>query len=103
MPFDLLTVLPTRLDIKVNDFNGGVLNDVPSAYHWYTKQFGVKKCPAGYKQNIISQGEYFIRCALYLRSEGRGFTTHRIKITYQPLPFSIYSPGYYLILSLARL
>lgn len=33
MPFDLLTVLPTRLDIEVNDFNGGVLNDVTSAYH----------------------------------------------------------------------
>ncbi|STM08657.1 Uncharacterised protein [Escherichia coli] len=25
MPFDLLTVLPTRLDIEVNGFNGGVL------------------------------------------------------------------------------
>lgn len=35
MPFDLLTVLPTRLDIEVNGFNGGVLNGVPSAYHWY--------------------------------------------------------------------
>ncbi|HAV9102701.1 TPA: DUF1281 domain-containing protein, partial [Escherichia coli] len=35
MPFDLLTVLPTRLDVEVNGFNGGVLNGVPSAYHWY--------------------------------------------------------------------
>lgn len=26
MPFDLLTVLPTRLDVEVNGFNGGVLN-----------------------------------------------------------------------------
>ena len=33
MPFDLLTVLPTRLDLEVNGFNGGVLNGVPSAYH----------------------------------------------------------------------
>ncbi|CSS83650.1 Protein of uncharacterised function (DUF1281) [Shigella sonnei] len=31
MPFDLLTVLPTRLDIEVNGFNGGVLNGVPRA------------------------------------------------------------------------
>ncbi|EOQ0619953.1 DUF1281 domain-containing protein, partial [Escherichia coli] len=37
MPFDLLTVLPTRLDVEVNGFNGGVLNGVPSAYHWYTE------------------------------------------------------------------
>ena len=36
IPFDLLTVLPTRLDVEVNGFNGGVLNGVPSAYHWYT-------------------------------------------------------------------
>lgn len=42
MPFDLLTVLPTRLDVEVNGFNGGVLNGVPSAYHWYTEQYGVK-------------------------------------------------------------
>lgn len=28
MPFDLLTVLPTRLDVEVNGFNGGVLNGV---------------------------------------------------------------------------
>ncbi|WP_437435558.1 hypothetical protein [Escherichia coli] len=32
MPFDLLTVLPTRLDIEVNGFNGGVLNGVP---YWH--------------------------------------------------------------------
>ena len=30
MPFDLLTVLFTRLDVEVNGFNGGVLNGVPS-------------------------------------------------------------------------
>ena len=28
MPFDLLTVLFTRLDVEVNGFNGGVLNGV---------------------------------------------------------------------------
>ena len=29
MPFDLLMVLFTRLDVEVNGFNGGVLNGVP--------------------------------------------------------------------------
>lgn len=53
MPFDLLTVLPTRLDIEVNGFNGGVLNGVPSAYHWYTERYGVK-WPCGYDLNISS-------------------------------------------------
>ena len=42
MPFDLLTVLPSRLDVEVNGFNGGVLKDVPSAYNWYTEQYGMK-------------------------------------------------------------
>ncbi len=54
MPFDLLTVLPTRLDVEVNGFNGGVLNGVPSAYHWYTEQYGVK-WPVGYEVNISRQ------------------------------------------------
>ncbi|QJG56545.1 DUF1281 domain-containing protein (plasmid) [Escherichia coli] len=26
----------------MNGFNGGVLNGVPSAYHWYTERYGVK-------------------------------------------------------------
>ncbi|EHX2155818.1 DUF1281 domain-containing protein [Escherichia coli] len=60
MPFDLLTVLPTRLDVEVNGFNGGVLNGVPSAYHWYTERYGVK-CLVGYEVNISSQGENFIQ------------------------------------------
>ena len=60
MPFDLLTVLPTRLDIEVNGFNGGVLSGVPSAYHWYTERYGVK-WPCGYDLNISSQGENFIQ------------------------------------------
>lgn len=60
MPFDLLTVLPTRLDVEVNGFNGGVLNGVPSAYHWYTEQYGVK-WPCGYDLNISSQGDNFIQ------------------------------------------
>ncbi|EFK8992290.1 DUF1281 domain-containing protein [Escherichia coli] len=60
MPFDLLTVLPTRLDIEVNGFNGGVLNGVPSAYHWYTERYGVK-WPVGYEVNISRQGDNFIQ------------------------------------------
>ncbi|NPQ14712.1 DUF1281 domain-containing protein, partial [Escherichia coli] len=60
MPFDLLTVLPTRLDVEVNGFNGGVLNGVPSAYHWYTERHGVK-WPCGYDLNISSQGDNFIQ------------------------------------------
>lgn len=60
MPFDLLTVQPTRLDVEVNGFNGGVLNGVPSAYHWYTEQYGVK-WPVGYEVNISSQGGNFFR------------------------------------------
>ncbi|HAM3015897.1 TPA: DUF1281 domain-containing protein, partial [Escherichia coli] len=60
MPFDLLTVLPTRLDVEVNGFNGGVLNGVPSAYRWYTEQYGVK-WPVGYEVNISRQGENFIQ------------------------------------------
>lgn len=60
MPFDLLTVLPTRLDIEVNGFNGGVLNGVPSAYHWYTERYGVK-WPCGYDLNISSQGKTSFR------------------------------------------
>ncbi|EAC1429645.1 DUF1281 domain-containing protein [Escherichia albertii] len=60
MPFDLLTVLSTRLDVEVNGFNGGVLNGVPSAYHWYTEQYGVK-WPCGYEVNISSQGDNFIQ------------------------------------------
>lgn len=60
MPFDLLTVLFTRLDVEVNGFNGSVLNGVPSAYHWYTEQYGVKG-PCGYEVNISSQGDNFIQ------------------------------------------
>ncbi len=40
--------------------NGGVLNGVPSAYHWYTERYGVK-WPVGYEVNISSQGDNFIQ------------------------------------------
>lgn len=51
--------MPSRLDVEVNGFNGGVLNGVPSAYHWYTEQYGVK-WPVGYEVNISRQGDNFI-------------------------------------------
>uniref|UniRef100_UPI003B5CF462 DUF1281 family ferredoxin-like fold protein n=1 Tax=Escherichia coli TaxID=562 RepID=UPI003B5CF462 len=44
----------------MNGFNGGVLNGVPSAYHWYTERYGVK-WPCGYDLNISSQGDNFIQ------------------------------------------
>ncbi len=52
--------MPSRLDVEVNGFNGGVLNGVPSAYHWYTEQYGVK-WPVGYEVNISSQRDNFIQ------------------------------------------
>lgn len=44
----------------MNGFNGGVLNGVPSAYHWYTERYGVK-WPCGYDLNISSQGDNCIQ------------------------------------------
>ncbi len=57
MPFDLLTVLPTRTDVvEVNGFNGAiVLNGVPSAYHWYTRTVWREVAFNGYDLNISSQ------------------------------------------------
>ncbi|WP_252716825.1 DUF1281 domain-containing protein, partial [Shigella sonnei] len=81
MPFDLLTVLPTRLDVEVNGFNGGVLNGVPSAYHWYTEQYGVK-WPCGYDLNISSQGDNAVRKTTAAVFHGRP----------DPLPDAVNSP-----------
>ncbi|GAB0654960.1 hypothetical protein ECZC02_51390 [Escherichia coli] len=55
-----------RLDVEVNGFNGGVLNGVPSAYHWYTEQYGVK-WPVGYEVNISNQRETSFRWILTRR------------------------------------
>ncbi|EAO6410028.1 DUF1281 domain-containing protein [Salmonella enterica] len=41
-PVDFRDVLPTRLDIEVNAFNGGLLTGVPSSYDHYLKQYGCK-------------------------------------------------------------
>ena len=58
--------MPSRLDVEVNGFNGGVLNGVPSAYHWYTEQYGVK-WPVGYEVNISNQRETSFRWILTRR------------------------------------
>ena len=87
MPFDLLTVLPTRLDVEVNGFNGGVLNGVPSAYHWYTEQYGVK-WPVGYEvNNWMMNGEY--------GSEFGGFFPVQVRFTpaHERFHLALCSPG----------
>lgn len=50
-PVDLRDVLPTRLDIEVNGFNGGLLTGVPSSYDHYLTRYGCK-WPVGYESNI---------------------------------------------------
>lgn len=41
-PMDFRDVLPTRLDIEVNGFNGGLLTGVPSSYDHYLTRYGCK-------------------------------------------------------------
>ncbi len=65
--------MPSRLDVEVNGFNGGVLNGVPSAYHWYTEQYGVK-WPVGYEVNISSQRETSFRLISTRRGVSRKAT-----------------------------
>lgn len=55
-PMDFRDVLPTRLDIEVNAFNGGLLTGIPSSYDHYLKQYGCK-WPVGYEANICFAGE----------------------------------------------
>lgn len=50
-PLDFLHVLPTRLDVEVNGFNGKLLEDIPSAYGWYLRRYGTK-WPQGSEVNI---------------------------------------------------
>lgn len=38
-PMDFRDVLPTRLDIEVNGFNGGLLTGVPSSYDHYLTRY----------------------------------------------------------------
>lgn len=55
-PMDFRDVLPTRLDIEVNGFNGGLLADIPSSYGHYLTRYGCK-WPVGYEANICFAGE----------------------------------------------
>ena len=55
-PMDFRLVLPTRLDIEVNGFNGGLLDGVPSSYSHYISQYGCK-WPVGYDMNISFDGD----------------------------------------------
>jgi hypothetical protein len=40
--FDLRAIEPTRLACEINGFNGGLLDGVDSAYHFYTHHYGTK-------------------------------------------------------------
>lgn len=53
---ELLDVLPTRLGIEVNGFNGGLLMGIPSSYDHYLTRYGCK-WPIGYEANISFAGE----------------------------------------------
>lgn len=55
-PMDFRDVLPTRLDIEVNAFNGGLLTGIPSSYDHYLTRYGCK-WPVGYEANICFAGE----------------------------------------------
>ncbi len=35
-------LLPTRLDVEINGFNGGLLDGVPGSYEFYIARYGVK-------------------------------------------------------------
>ncbi|HGW4117882.1 TPA: DUF1281 domain-containing protein [Serratia marcescens] len=55
-PMDFREVLPCRLDIEVNGFNGGLLTGIPSSYGHYVNLYGCK-WPVGYDANICFEGE----------------------------------------------
>lgn len=55
-PMDFRLVLPTRPDIEVNGFNGGLLEGIPSSYSHYLSRYGCK-WPVGYDVNICHDGD----------------------------------------------
>lgn len=59
-PLDLRMVVPVRLDIEINGFNGGVLEGIPSSYSEYIALFGVK-WPVGYELNVSFHSETCIQ------------------------------------------
>ncbi len=54
-PFDVRLLLPTRLDVEINGFNGGLLAGVPDGYGFYIAQYGVK-WPRGYALEVKDGG-----------------------------------------------
>lgn len=57
--FDMRLLLPTRLDVEINGFNGGLLADVPGGYEFYIAQYGVK-WPVGYALEVTDGGPDFL-------------------------------------------
>jgi hypothetical protein len=59
-PLDLLMVIPVRLDIEINGFNGGLLADIPSSHSEYMQLFGLK-WPVGYALDVSFHSETCIQ------------------------------------------
>ena len=57
--FDMRLLLPTRLDVEINGFNGGLLDGVPGGYEFYIAQYGVK-WPVGYALEVGDCGPGFL-------------------------------------------
>lgn len=57
--FDMRLLLPTRLDVEINGFNGGLLDGVPGGYEFYIAQYGVK-WPVGYALELGDCGPDFL-------------------------------------------
>ncbi|MFV4848078.1 DUF1281 domain-containing protein (plasmid) [Edwardsiella tarda] len=55
-PLDFCDVLPTRLDIEINGFNGGLLTGIPASYGHYVNLYGCK-WPVAHEANICFAGE----------------------------------------------
>jgi hypothetical protein len=57
--FDMRLLLPTRLDVEINGFNGGLLDGVPGGYEFYIAQYGVK-WPMGCALEVGDCGSGFL-------------------------------------------
>lgn len=57
--FDMLTLIPTQLDVEINGFNGRLLNGVSRGYDFYVNTYGIK-WPTGYDLIIDDSAENFL-------------------------------------------
>lgn len=57
--FDMRLLLPARLDVQINGFNGGLLDGVPGGYEFNIAQYGVK-WPMGYALEVTGSGPDFL-------------------------------------------